>query len=593
MEENQNNEIIEINEEKNNKRENKKNILITSIAVILVLIISVIALASTNLIKSKGVKFIELLTKDQYVVEMVENIAEDYEDERETNYNLSLKKNFLSIIDSTFTLLGNDLVLDANVIKQEDNIDTKASLKLGTFELQSLELIKEDDLIALSVPNLFENYIAINNKNANEVARKLGFISGDNIEKVDDDILKIVNKYGKILSKSINNYIEIQHDVEINTNENKLSTKEYVLTLGEKELNKIALDILEVLKDDDKTIEFLNNYYTKEEIENLYNEILLAYNEIASEETLLEIRLNVLDNKTIKTTIIIAGVSEISLTSISEKNNDYAVVSLSVNETSLNLEYGGKKDEEKYIGKITIKAEEAEVEAAELTISKVLNSTKEPRKINELNVLLLNEATDKELEDLRKEIEINLGISEEENKEAVIYEEGEFKLENPEEITYLLEVSTSQYNKINFGMTKEDLKKIMGEPAADFEVDDRQNMGWYYDKENSIYFISVELLDGKVYKVFNDIASNMYQNIQISKELGTEIKDLTSLVSKLEYGMAKSDVTKILGDKYLEISKDKDGYRAYKWYDKNENILIIEFDSEEKISYIDEVTMDY
>ena len=42
----------------------------------------------------------------------------------------------------------------------------------------------------------------------------------------------------------------------------------------------------------------------------------------------------------------------------------------------------------------------------------------------------------------------------------------------------------------------------------------------------------------------------------------------------------------------LEISKDEEGYKTYKWYDKRENILVIEFDKKERVSFVNEVTID-
>lgn len=597
MDINENNVMNEIKTQSENKKSNKKIILITVISIVLIYII-VSILIITGVFKSKGEKFALLLTKDQYVVQMVENRAEDFLVDGETNINAALKKKFLSMIDSTFTLLGNDLILDANVIKQGENFDTKASLKLGAFELQSLELIKENNLTAISVPNLFSNFIAVNDENTEEIAKKLGFIEDSGDTKLNKDLKNIINKYSKVLVKSINEYIEVKDNIEISIKENNFTTKEYILSLGEKELNQIAINVLEKLKDDDETINLYATYANtetvnlKENINNLYNELLEGLANIQNEETILEIKLNVLDNKTIKTTININKTSEIILLANQDEKNDYALLSVKINDTILDLEYNGAKGEENYIGEVELKAEENTLTVLELTIEKVKDSTKTIRKISELNALLLNEASDEEIEKLRKEIEKNLGIVDEEEIEATIYEEGEFKVYNEDAIVKVLEPSKEAYNKIEIGMEKSKVIEIMDEPSASFEVEERENMGWYFDENNGIYFISVELTDGKISKVYNDIVSSMEDNVQVSVELGTKIEDVTSFVSKLEYGMTKNEVVNILGDKYLEISKDEEGYKTYKWYDKRENILVIEFDKEEKVSFVNEVTID-
>lgn len=593
MDTNENN-INEIKPQSENKKSNKKVILITTISVIVIAIIVSILIIS-GVFKSKGEKFAMLLTKDQYIVQMVENRVEDFRDDGETNINIALKKKFLSTIDSTFTLLGNDLILDANVVKQEESIDTKAALKLGKFDLQTLELVKENDTVAISVPNLFENFIVLNNENPEEIARKLGFIEGSGDYTINKDVENIVKKYSKILIKSINNYIDIKNNIEVNIKENTYTTKEYILALTEKDINQIALNILEKLKDDDKTINILTTYIQaenlKENINNLYNDLLEDIENIQNEEIILEVKLNGLDNKTIKTTINLNDVFEIILLANQDEKNDYALLSISVNDTILDLEYNGAKEEENYVGEVELKAEDKSLTVLELNIEKIKDSVKTLRKINELNALLLNVATDEEIENLRKQIERNLGIVEE-NTEMTIYEEGEFKVYNEDAIIKILEPSKEVYNQIEIGMEKNKVIEIMGEPSASFEVEERENMGWYFDENNSIYFISVELTDGKISKVYNDIVSDMEDNVRISVELGTTIEDVTSYISKLEYGMTKSEVVNILGDKYLEISKDEEGYKTYKWYDKRENILVIEFDKEEKVSFVNEVTID-
>ena len=603
MDLNENNEVIDVINENDNKEKNNKIIFITIISIFVILIVSFMAFALNGIFNSKSIKFLGLLTKDQKLIEIIDNRTDYFSDDGEVSYNVALKKKFLSTIDSTFILLGNDIVLNGNVIKEEDNLDAKASLKLGTFELQSLELVKEDDVYALSVPNLFTDFVAINDENALEIAKKLGFIESSGDSKIDLEVLKSINKYGKILLKSIEENITLKNNIEIIIDGNILKTKEYTLALTESSLNKLVMEVLDVLKNDDETInlilkyageefEFLTNEDLKTEIVNLYNQLLEENANLERDEIIFEVNLNVFNNKTVKTVISLNETSKIILETNVNGENDYILVSLIANDTALDFEYNGSIKEDNYKGEINLKTEETAITAVELNIEKVKDSEAKVRKINELKVLLLNEATDTEIENLRKEIEKNLGLSEDEAMEYTLYDEGEFILENPDKRISVLEDSIEAYNNLQIGMTRDDIIKIMGEPDASFEANERENMGWYFDENNSIYYISVELSENKAYKIYNDIVSDMKDNIQVSVELGTEIEDLTTIVGGLKYGMTKSEVINILGDKYLEISKDEEGYKTYKWYDKRENIIVIEFDSEEKVSYVDEVMMD-
>ena len=617
MSTNENDLISKINQGTDNKKKSSKKIPIIILIVILI-IIAICAVTKICVLKSKGQRFIELLTEDQYAIELVKNRNKALSSDGERKYNVALSNNFLTLLDSSFSLLGGDLTLDANTIRKGNNFDTTATLKLGNFELQSLDVVKEKDTLALSVPNLFDGYIAVNNDNLEEIAKKLGFISGDEFEEneISEDALKILKKYGKILATSIINYIETQ-DSEITINENKLNTKCHSLIIGEKELAQIELKILEKLKDDDETIEFIvkivkeneeisdsikeefTNESLKEDILDLYNKTLDTVNTITGGRLVLKLEVYELNEKNVKTILTFYTDDReyvISLASIADKEKDYIVISFDVSDMILNLEYEGKMLDENYAGGILASTEGAKISILDINIEKIEDSQAKIRKIKDLNALLLNKATDEELEKLKNEIESNLGISEEsnpyENFGEMVYEEGEFVLNNPEKRVEVLEVSRNAYNKINPGMTKDEVISIMGEPDGSFETSGSEYVAWYYGDSNSIYLISVALENGVVDTVYNDIASNMKNNVQVSIELGTEIEDLIKLYKNIEIDMKKEDVISILGDKYVEIYKDKENYFALKWYDKKENSIVIEFNNEGKVFYINNVSMD-
>ena len=604
------------NNENGNKK-SKKGIVIASITALLIIIVTVV-LCISGVFNSKGKRFVELLTKDQYAIEMVKDRAQNLSSDGETNYTLTLKKKFLSIIDSTFTLLGNDLILSSNVIKNDTDFDSTTSLKLGTLKIQSMELIREDDTVAISVQNLFSGYVAINDENTIEVAEKLGFISSgedDDIEfEINTKALKILNKYGKTFMKSVNNYIELEKNVPISINGKSFSTKEYTLDLDEKKLNIIALDLLGKLKDDDETLEFLVKYaqenenldedikaeFTlenlKQEVVDLYDDVLNTINSLDDGEAVIVINVNEFDDKAMKSAINISvndETYEIILESVADAKNDYINLALNMYGSTLDITYVGNKVNDGYSGEISMTAGDASIIAADLSIEKVDGSTATIRSIDSLNALLLNTATDAELEALKREIQINLGFYEDDDSvEELVFGEGEFKLENPDERLELVETSRSIYNQIYIGMPKDDVIALLGEPDVVFEVIGLENNAWYYNDNPEIYFIAVELNDGKVSTVYNDIASSMENNIQISAELGTESANLNDVMGEVYKEMTKDEVIKILGDKYLEIGKNSLGYTTVKWYDKNENRIIIEFDNENKVSYIDEITMD-
>lgn len=598
--------------------ENKKKIKVIPMLVILVVIVLACVVISFGMFKSNGQKFMELLTKDQYIVKLIDERNEKLSSNGERKYNMSLSNNFLSLLDSSFGLIGGNLTLDANVIKKGNDFDTSATLSLGSIELQSLEVIKEKDTVALSVPNLFDNYIAVNDNKLEEAAYKLGFMSGDDIgnKNFEEKASKIFKKYAKVLARSINDFV-VTEKADIIINEENLSTTCYKVSLGEKELTKVEVDLLEKLKDDEETIEFIVEFvkenegisdsikeeFTKERLKgdllNLYNQALEKVSQEIEGEPILVISLYENDGKNVKTLLNFQNGENsygIILESISNELKDYVLLSFDITDMVLNLEYEGNMLDNNYAGGILVSTDGASISIFDLNIETVKDSTATVRKIKDLNALLLNEASDEELEALKNEIETNLGITDDinpyEELEEMVYEEGEFVLDNPENRVNVLEASRESYNKITIGMTKDEVIQIMGEPLGFFEADSKEYAGWYYGDSESIYFISIELDDGIVNTVYNDIASSMADNVQVSTELGTEIEDLSEIARDIEDGMTKEEVISILGDKYVEIYKDSENYFGLKWYDKKENSLIIEFDNEGKIFYINTVSMD-
>lgn len=612
METNESTSIMNIN--KNGSK--KRIIAITVISVILIVLLTVIAIQS-EIFVSKGQRFVKLLTTDQYAIELVNNRKEELIDTNEKKYSVTLKNNFLAMLDSTFSLIGGDLVLDVDKIKKGDNFDVSANLNLGSFELQSLDIIKENDNYAISVPNLFENYVIINNENAYEVAKKLGFISGD-IESEDfsNEAKKIIYKYGKILISSIEDYI-ILENVQTEVNGENLNTDRYKIVIGEKELALIELYLLEELKDDDETIKFiakciqnseeisnlvkekLTEETLKKDILDLYDKTLDTVNEITGGRQILEISLYEWNGKAVKTVINIQTldeVYEITISSISSREKDYALVTFNLVDIILNLEYQGVMSDGDYSGEIVVSTDGASIPILEINIQNVEDKAAEIRKINDLQALFLNKASDEELKSLKEEIEMNLGITQNNNpydeSNAVVYEEGEFKLDNPENRVNALEDSKKAYNTVKLNMTKDEVVKLFGEPSMSYEITDGEIASWYYGDSTNVYLISIAFENGKVFTIYNNITSSMEDNIQISYEVGTEINDLNQAIEDVNLDMTKDEVINILGDKYLEVYKDVENYFGIKWYDKNENSVVIEFDNNGKVFYINEVTMD-
>ena len=246
---------MENNEEVQMIEKKQKKIPVIAIVILVILILGVFVWKS-EIWKTNGVKFVELMTKDQYAVDMLSSRVKSFNNKGEKIYTATIKNNLLSMIDSTFSLIDGDFVVTADVIRNGKNIDASGEISLGELKLQTLELVKENKEVALSVPNLYEGFLSCNIKNINDVTDKLEIYSGDKEGDYKEEFEKIIKKYAILLAQNINDYINVTKQ-SVSINQKELSAEKYTFSLDKKEMNALAIILLEKLKDADETIEFI------------------------------------------------------------------------------------------------------------------------------------------------------------------------------------------------------------------------------------------------------------------------------------------------------------------------------------------------
>ena len=107
---------MENNEEVQMVERKQKKIPVIAIVILVILILGVFVWKS-EVWKTNGVKFVELMTKDQYAVDMFSSRAKSFNNKGEKVYTATIKNNLLSMIDSTFSLIDGDFVVTADVIR--------------------------------------------------------------------------------------------------------------------------------------------------------------------------------------------------------------------------------------------------------------------------------------------------------------------------------------------------------------------------------------------------------------------------------------------------------------------------------------------
>ena len=128
----------------------------------------------------------------------------------------------------------------------------------------------------------------------------------------------------------------------------------------------------------------------------------------------------------------------------------------------------------------------------------------------------------------------------------------------------------------------EEITEKLGEPITTDEYKVLTYYTWNLDEFGNIKLkLSVKNEENKVTEKTLLLFSNADEGYQISKELGTEIQDLQTELEKVNEGMTLDEVIKILGEKYIEESRNEENYKIYVWYDINENSVELSFNEED------------
>lgn len=611
-----------LNSENIRKSRKKKKHTIKIIIAMLLIVIAIIV-CKKLFIKSNSQRFVELLTKDQYALEVFNGYKNELSKDGEKTVEVIIDPQDELKDNPLFSAVLNQKTISINAISQSGNIDSEIVLDDGFASNNKIEFLKEDGLIALNIPEVYDGYFAISSENLDSLAKKLGYVSNQNLkdEEVKQKSKEIAEKYLKVLIASLDQYTKTSK-VEQMINGENYKTKEYKISLGTMEFDEIKLALLNKLKSDDETIKFIadtfskTEYYSKtvnqsvEEFEKeLKKDIKDEISKLKSKDYTNEKILNEIvvisvyeyDGKAIKTSMKCKDTItyEIVLNSIA----DDIVVSLNLEEGNekINIDLSVRKNGNtsgENVYDLTLTSGGKSYKLANITLGQTRELTRAPRKISSLNALLLNTASEEELAWLKK---LLTQKTNEEEKAPVVtikkYEKGQFALKDPENQVEILEEVKQKYQKAEPGMTEEEVIAIYGEPGSKEEYLGDKILRWYRDENKKIIVASVTIRDGIVEVVYTDAHSSMNNNVQLSKELNTTIDDLEVLTDKIvipkdfndEEAMTKEQVIEILGENYVEVNKNSLGYFTLKWYDKNENTLEIVFNPEGKVSYKSDV----
>jgi len=176
---------------------------------------------------------------------------------------LGLDSTSISKIDEILNNLK--VVIDAkNNPKDKQNI-YGFNLLLKGNKLLNGEVIQDNGKLALSVPVLYSKYLTLNTSDLNALTSKIGINAnlgtGKQISRQDiikaikfskGDFIKLVKKYGKTLSDSIDSkQVTLDKNTEFKVNDLSIKCDKFTVDMDEKSFKAMVLNVLDQAKDDD------------------------------------------------------------------------------------------------------------------------------------------------------------------------------------------------------------------------------------------------------------------------------------------------------------------------------------------------------
>ncbi len=334
----------------------KKSMIITIIAIIIVLVLAGVA-AYFYLENTKGKRFIKMMTND-YLFEIPKCSSEIAENNNKVDFKLEVDADeMMEQLGETNKNVGKLSI--RNYLTKKGN-DFSGILTLNSNEdiVAELKYLKNDSKLGVMVTDLFNKYAVLDLGDIEGIANKLN-IDEERINELKNSALnyaenliefKLVSaKYEDILEKHINQNISSMRGVNVDINNEWVSTKKTTLTLSYEELLTLGKELLTIMKDDEALYKLLAKQdsfeYTYEEwqseLEQLYTEITdaLEKDEIPDNKLLVDVYQNGRNTVCIKLSLTAENEEQVALriSALNKEETSYFEVEIGATGNTLKI----------------------------------------------------------------------------------------------------------------------------------------------------------------------------------------------------------------------------------------------------------------
>lgn len=587
--------------------EQKKKSKLPIIFVVLLMIALIVGgvFLGPKLFASKGEKFAKLITTDQKVLSVLKPII----DEKQRNLKLEIKvDDIMEKMEQEKTGLGAFNLKSKEITKNEDySLALEFSADGAKDAKAEIQLAKTDNLIGINVPNITDGFIGIDVsdleglvENLEELGIKISMDmdTEELTDKEKEELKKMFEKYLDLIVKNMGDYIKTNPNAELNVDGNKAKATEYILKLDGEALVKIGVIVEKEMLKNKEDIEKLVELGLVEDADEFYddlkgdlevNEQIIkdkSYGAILDEEVF--VKLYEKNGENIATVFEIENIRFGLYVFEKNKNESVCLLEFAEEEQKMFLAIEMKKEKNitntEVLFKVDTEEKKLDISLCEIEVEELEKIEDEMIKIDKDDILLLNTATEEDLNEYLEAIYNKLEkfmpqtppeyeyIPDEE--EELVDKKEELK---PTENNDIFAKAQNMYKQVKMGMKKDEVIAKLGKPT---KIEDGYGEGFEYLRYeyNGVDLIEISLCDGLVDEKTIEVYSMSYKDIYVGKELGADIEDLKEVIGKVKEDMTLKEVEKILGNKYFESSSDEYGSATYTWYDKDEKRVRVSFD---------------
>ena len=294
----------------------KKKIPLIILAIIIITsIIAIYLYCCTDLFKTPQEQFWSSLSKASKItgdktyseaLNEIRNLKEkSYTLKGDAKFNISSTEEDEEVQKIADAFSKIQISYDMNVVGKENKEKGILNFDFDNKQVLSVDYLRDNDLFGIKIGEVYDKYISIENKNLKQLAEKyeidsteipdkIEFIDMHDLYDISEEEIQHINDLivGTLKNEIPEECYSVNENAEIDILGEKAKTKEYKIELSAKQIDDIAIKLLENAKRDEVILNLIVNKYNKVSMNTLAGKEKIAKDDLIKEieESIKEIQ---------------------------------------------------------------------------------------------------------------------------------------------------------------------------------------------------------------------------------------------------------------------------------------------------------------